>query len=416
MKLSTTEFFDLVSEENKYTLFASFAKKNLEVAKEYIVYIKKNNNAEELIKVFNQFFSSSTISQENFDELLPIIKKEIKAALIHSTNTSVIHESSINYFQKTEGFNFVMEVAPELINYKNLLRKLVSTTYDFLNTQSREEKRSTLFTIDESNYDSFKNLLFYENRFLVNNILFIELITRNNYTFELLEDIKKNKALYAAFNHILRGDEKREKVELDTFFINLMKNPFISKEQCEEIIKETESTQKNTIDFLQDEDDVILFNPSSNDIPKTELDFQKYEILIQKLNYQMNINEFYDFLDHKIEDVPYIIKALKITKSTQFFSINDMIEYSHELIKEGYFKEENIPILIELINLSDHNIKDESKLLNHFLSKLKKEASHLIRNGSFQQVEMDQYIINFEKSMLDTTLQDSQITTKKIKI
>ena len=62
MKLSTTEFFDLVSEEKKYTLFASFAKKNLEVAKEYIVYIKKNNNAEELIKVFNQFFSSSTIS------------------------------------------------------------------------------------------------------------------------------------------------------------------------------------------------------------------------------------------------------------------------------------------------------------------------------------------------------------------
>jgi hypothetical protein len=405
MNLSTQEFFDLVSEENKKTLLISFAKKNLNVALEYLDYIKSHYSKTEEIKIFNDFLENQDIPESSLNVLLPIIKEEIKVALFQSNERAILSEKSIQYFQKKEGIDFTLEVISHLKSNK-MIKKFLALAHD------NYIYEPDYFTIKDDSYEAFKNALLVpkENKFVIENNDTIDFIAKNNYSVELFKEFNQE----GLMNNLLTNNY----YNLETFLFNLMKNPFVSLEEFKQITQVIDKQYHNEFEDKLDEDNdsEISIYFVENTIPKNQLELDKFGVMHKVFQMTPSVSSFEDLIEMKKPLIKNMIETLKLTKKTNLYSINDILYNSYELAREDFFAKDNIDILFELIKFSKTTIKEESKLFNKFLSQLKTSFDSEYKKGNFDKEEVAGFLINFENQLLNETLKEEPTQGKKHKI
>lgn len=404
MNLTNQEFFDLVSDENKKTLLISFAKKNLDVAKEYLDYIKSHYSKIELVKIFNEFLTTETIPEDNFNILLPLIKEEVKQSLFKSNERSILSEKSIQYFQKKEGIDFVIEVAPYLQS-KKMLKKFLDATHD------QFVYETDYFTIKDENYETFKHILVSseDNKLIIEGNVSLDYIAKSNYAIELLKEFNQKHILDNVMNNYYN---------LEALLFNLMKNPFVLTSDFEIFCHEVKEKYQDIFEDKMEEDDAseISIYFVSNTIPKNEFEREKFNVMFKEFKMVSSVSSLEDLIEMKIENISNMLKILQLTKQTDLYTISDMVYNTYELNSEGFLKQENMPLLFELVKFSKTTVKDEEKLLKRFFMQFKNELNEQYKKGNIEKIEFEQFSINFENQLFNETIKEESLISKKYKI
>lgn len=407
MNLTSQEMFELLGDENKDILLCSFTKKNVEIAKEYIEYIKQNSTPEYLVKSFNRLCTTDTINPDNFNKVISLVSQEVKNALLKSESRHILSEKSIEYFQKKEGIDFFLEIAPKLKN-NNMLKKFIAST------QTNFLSRQHYYAIKDEQYNTLKNVLVSEstNTFMLNMESTLDFISKSNYAMSLFNEFKEKDLFLPLF--------KDQYESIENFLFSLIKNPFVSNDEFEKMVKEIKLKYHDELDEQRTDGKHIYVSFNQKNMPTNPQELEKLTILYKQVNIASSIDELYNLIEEKVDLIPNLLKVLKITGQHNTYTTTEMFDYLYEMLESKLFEKENIHALFDLIDFAKHTAKDneqESNIYNRFLNQFKVDMKKGIKRQDYEEEDFKRYLINFESQMLNKIIEEKpHQNTHKLKI